>query len=63
VDRVRALDAAFARALADPDLRQDADKSQLALDPLTGTQVKQLVDEFLTINPDLVAKLKKSMTP
>lgn len=63
VDRVRALDAAFAKALADPDLKQDADKSQLALDPLTGSQVKQLIDEFLTINPDLVAKLKKSMTP
>jgi tripartite-type tricarboxylate transporter receptor subunit TctC len=62
-DRVRALDAAFAKAIADPDLRQDADKSQLALDPLTGSQVKQLVDEFLTISPDLVAKLKKSMTP
>jgi tripartite-type tricarboxylate transporter receptor subunit TctC len=62
-DRVRALDAAFAKALADPDLKQDADKSQLALDPLTGGQVKQLVNDFMTISPDLVAKLKKSMTP
>jgi tripartite-type tricarboxylate transporter receptor subunit TctC len=62
VDRVRALDAAFAKALADPDLKQDAAKSQLALDPLTGTQVKQLVSDFMTISPDLLAKLKKSMT-
>jgi tripartite-type tricarboxylate transporter receptor subunit TctC len=62
-DRVRALDAAFAKALADPELKQDADKSQLALDPLTGAQVKQLVNDFMTISPDLVAKLKKSMTP
>jgi tripartite-type tricarboxylate transporter receptor subunit TctC len=62
-DRVRALDAAFAKALADPELKQDADKSQLALDPLTGAQVKQLVNDFMTISPDIVAKLKKSMTP
>jgi tripartite-type tricarboxylate transporter receptor subunit TctC len=63
VDRVRALDAAFAKAIVEPELRQDADKSQLALDPLTGNQVKQLVSDFLTISPDLVGKLKKSMTP
>jgi tripartite-type tricarboxylate transporter receptor subunit TctC len=62
VDRVRALEAAMAKALADPELIADAQKSKLSLDPLTGEEVKKLVTDFLAINPDLLAKLKASMT-
>ena len=60
-DRAAALEAAFARVMADKELLADADKGKLEFDPLTGDEIHKLVAEFLGMSPDLRSKLQAAM--
>jgi tripartite-type tricarboxylate transporter receptor subunit TctC len=60
-DRAAALEAAFAKALADKELLADADKGRLEIDPIIGDDIRKLVVEFLGMSPDLRAKLQTAM--
>lgn len=58
-DRVKLLQKAFADTMKDPDFLADANRSKLDIYPLSGEQVKQIVDGMLTLDSKVVADLKK----
>jgi tripartite-type tricarboxylate transporter receptor subunit TctC len=62
-DRVIVLQKAFMETLRDPKLLEEAKRSNLDLDPLTGQQVKEIIDGMLGLKPDVVAKLKEVLVP
>jgi tripartite-type tricarboxylate transporter receptor subunit TctC len=57
-DRAQALESAFARVFKDKDLRADADKGKLEIDPLIGSSIQKLVVEFLGMPADVKNKLQ-----
>jgi tripartite-type tricarboxylate transporter receptor subunit TctC len=57
-DRSQALENAFARVFNDKELRADADKGKLEIDPLIGGTIQKLVVEFLNMPADVKTKLQ-----
>jgi tripartite-type tricarboxylate transporter receptor subunit TctC len=57
-DRAQALESAFARVFNDKDLRADATKGKLEIDPLIGSAIQKLVVEFLGMPADVKNKLQ-----
>lgn len=57
-DRAQALETAFARVFNDKDLRADAEKGKLEIEPLIGNQIQKLVVEFLSMPVELKNKLQ-----
>jgi hypothetical protein len=62
-ERVAALRQAVAQAWKDPALIEDAEKSQLALNPVPASIIEQRVQEFLSLPPDTVEKLRRVLHP
>jgi tripartite-type tricarboxylate transporter receptor subunit TctC len=62
-DRAQALEAAFARVFNDKDLRADAEKGKLEIEPLIGSPIQKLVVEFLGMPADLKNKLQTVLKP
>ena len=58
-ERVAMLRKAFMDTLKDPAFLADAAKARLTIDPVSGEEMARLVDEELSLSPELVAKLKK----
>jgi tripartite-type tricarboxylate transporter receptor subunit TctC len=56
-DRLRVLRNAFAKTLVDPDFVTEAKKSNLDINPLTGEEVKKLVDDLFKLPPAMKSKL------
>jgi tripartite-type tricarboxylate transporter receptor subunit TctC len=56
-DRVETLRKAFASTLKDPDFLAEAKKVQLDVNPLTGEEVKSVVDGLFKLNPSITGKL------
>jgi tripartite-type tricarboxylate transporter receptor subunit TctC len=56
-DRVQILRRAFMNTLTDPDFVTEMKKSNLDINPLTGEEVKKIVDSFFKLNPALLSKL------
>jgi tripartite-type tricarboxylate transporter receptor subunit TctC len=57
-DRVQALRVALARAYADPELRARADRARIAVNPLTGQQVTDVVQGLLRTPQPLLERLR-----
>ncbi|MBI4492510.1 MAG: hypothetical protein HY690_06925 [Chloroflexi bacterium] len=62
-DRVAALEAAFARTMADKEFLAEAEKTKLDITPLAGSEVRKLVAEYTGMSADLKAKLQKVLRP
>lgn len=60
--RVEILRKAFANTLQDADFLAEAKKVQLDVNPLTGEEVKAIVDNLFKLNPSIVAKLSNILT-
>ena len=60
-DRAQALENAFVKTFADKEFLAEADKGKLQIDPLIGEEIHKLVVEFLSMSPDLKAKLQSAM--
>jgi tripartite-type tricarboxylate transporter receptor subunit TctC len=56
-DRLQILRRAFTNTLKDPDFGAEMKKSNLDINPLTGEEVKQIVDSLFGLNPALLSKL------
>src|SRR5262249_49338965 len=52
-DRAAALREAFDKAMRDPELQAEAQKAQLGHSPLSGPEMKQLIDSVYGTRPDL----------
>lgn len=60
-DRADALRKAFAATVADKDLRAEASKARLELDPVSGEEVQELVRKVYASPPAIIAKTKKAI--
>jgi tripartite-type tricarboxylate transporter receptor subunit TctC len=58
-DRLQILRGAFTNTLTDPDFVAEMKKSNLDINPLTGEEVKKIVDSLFRLNPALLSKLAK----
>ena len=57
-DRLEALRAAYRKALADPELKEKAERAKLPLDPASGEEVSALIKEALDQPAETIALLK-----
>jgi tripartite-type tricarboxylate transporter receptor subunit TctC len=57
-DRLRALRAAFAATMQDPEFRADAKRQSLEIDPVTGEEIAALVRQVYASPADVVARAR-----
>jgi len=62
-DRLQMLRNAFAKTLIDPEFVAEAKKANLDINPLTGEEVKKLVDDLFKLDPATKAKLISTLIP
>ena len=60
-ERVALLRKAFDATVNDPAFKADADKQRLTVNPLTGDEVAQIVQETVAASPAVIARAKKAM--
>jgi tripartite-type tricarboxylate transporter receptor subunit TctC len=58
-DRVEILRKAFIETVKDPELRNEAAKANLEINPGSGEELERNVQELLRLEPSLVARLKE----
>src|SRR5919108_4955666 len=58
-DRLQILRKAFMNTLTDPEFVAEMKKSNLEINPLSGEEVKKIVDSLFKLNPALLSKLAK----
>jgi tripartite-type tricarboxylate transporter receptor subunit TctC len=56
-ERLAALQEAFIAATKDPDLQTDAEQARFEINPNTGEQAAQIVNEILSLPPELTKRL------
>lgn len=61
-DRVQVMRKAFLDTMKDPEFLQDAKRSKLDVDPLSGDEVEKTVRGLYQLNPALLAKLKEILS-
>ena len=49
--------------MKDPELLEEAKKSKLDINPMTGEEVEGIIKELFNISPAMVAKLKEIIYP
>jgi hypothetical protein len=62
-DRLQVLRTAFARTLTDPDFIAEAKRATLDINPLSGEEVKKIVDELFKLTPAMRGKLAGILAP
>jgi tripartite-type tricarboxylate transporter receptor subunit TctC len=62
-ERVAALREAFDRTLKDPEFIKDAETQRAEIDPMTGTELADLVNKLIDTPPDIRAKVRAAMEP
>jgi tripartite-type tricarboxylate transporter receptor subunit TctC len=62
-DRVGILRKALEDTMKDPDFLADAAKSRLDVDPVTGTELENLVRGLFKLRPSMISKLKTILLP
>ncbi len=60
-DRVQVLHNAFHATLKDPAFLAEAQKANLSIDPITGSEMSQLVTDVFTLDAATVAKLREAL--
>jgi len=62
-DRVEILCKALQDTMKDPEFLADAAKSRLDIDPVTGTELENLVRGLFKLSPSMINKLKTILLP
>jgi len=62
-DRVEILRKALQDTMKDPEFLADAAKSRLDIDPVTGTELENLVRGLFKLSPSMISKLKTILLP
>lgn len=62
-DRLQILRNAFAKTLIDPEFIAEAKKANLDINPLTGAEVKKIVDDLFKLTPAMRSKLAGILAP
>jgi tripartite-type tricarboxylate transporter receptor subunit TctC len=58
-DRVKLLRDAYVKTLADPEVRDEAKKGRMDIDPASGEELEALVKDIFESPPDVVERVKK----
>lgn len=58
-ERVEILRRAFQETMKDPEFKAEMDKSRLDVDPVSGSDVERIVNDFFKLDPSLMTKLKE----
>jgi tripartite-type tricarboxylate transporter receptor subunit TctC len=61
-DRVKILREAYAKAMRDPGLIDEAKKGQMDMEHTPGEELQNLMKEFMNQPPDVVERIKKVLT-
>jgi tripartite-type tricarboxylate transporter receptor subunit TctC len=61
-DRVKTLRDAYAKAMRDPGLIDEAKKGQMDMEHTPGEELQNLMIEFMNQPPDVVERVKKVLT-
>jgi tripartite-type tricarboxylate transporter receptor subunit TctC len=62
-DRVEALQVAFDATMKDPDFIRDAARAGLDIDPVGGKEITSDMQSIAQVPQQVVARLKKLITP
>lgn len=62
-DRLQILRNAFAQTLTDPEFTAEAKKATLDINPLTGDEVKKIVEDLFKLTPTMRTKLAGVLAP
>ena len=62
-DRLQTLRNGFAKTLIDPEFIAEAKKANLDINPLTGNEVKKIVDDLFKLTPAMRGKLAAILAP
>jgi tripartite-type tricarboxylate transporter receptor subunit TctC len=62
-ERVTAVRRAFDAAMKDQDFLAEAEKLKIEIDPLSGEQVADLIEQLYRTPPDTVARVRAAMEP
>lgn len=62
-DRLQVLRTAFAKTLTDPEFIAEAKRATLDINPLSGDEVKKIVDELFKLTPAMRGKLAGILAP
>ena len=57
-DRVEMLRAAFRKAFEDPELHKDAEKRQVAINPMWGDEAQAAIESIYGAPPEVIARLQ-----
>jgi tripartite-type tricarboxylate transporter receptor subunit TctC len=60
-DRVQIMRKAFMDTMKDPEFLDDAKKSKLDIDPMSGEELEKTVHGLFKLSPTIVAKLKEAL--
>jgi len=60
-ERAAALEAAFAKTLADKNFLSDAEKGKLEITPIYSESIQRIVNEFLAMPANIKARLQKAI--
>jgi tripartite-type tricarboxylate transporter receptor subunit TctC len=58
-DRLALLRAAFRQAIDDPELRAEAEKLRLAIDPTFGEEAQSVIERLYASPTDVVERMRK----
>jgi tripartite-type tricarboxylate transporter receptor subunit TctC len=62
-DRVKILREGYEKMLKDPVFLEDIKKKKFELDPTSGEEMEAIVKEVMTQPPEIIARLKKLLSP
>jgi tripartite-type tricarboxylate transporter receptor subunit TctC len=62
-DRVRAVEAAFLKTLKDPEFLAEAEKTRMTLSPVSGTELRKMIVEGLSMPPAMKERLRPILAP
>lgn len=60
-DRFKTLRQAFAKTINDPDIRADAEKKKLEIDPTPGEELEVLAKEVIAQPPEVIERMRKML--
>jgi hypothetical protein len=60
-DRAAALEKAYMDTLHDADFLAEANKQSFEIEPITGKQISDFVNDIMALKPETVDKIKKAM--
>jgi len=60
-DTVKIIRQAFSKTINDPEVKADAEKKKLEIDPTSGEELETLAKEVTTQTPEIIERMRKML--